>query len=224
MIVTIDGPASAGKGTLSRALAERYGWAYFDTGMVYRAVGIQFIIDGRNTEDEDLAVKYARELTFAKMMELSEHREFRSSGNGENASVVALYPQVRAALLKMQQDFSVNPVFPDGTEAGGVVYDGRDTGTVVCPQADVKLFLTASLEARAGRRYKELLERGFDTSYETVYDDIKRRDKRDVSRPIVPLKPAPDSILLDSTRLTIEQMVEKACAIIDGKRKILLEK
>lgn len=138
MIITIDGPAAAGKGTLAAALAERYRLAYFDTGMLYRAVGLEMVLQNKNPQDELATEKAAKELTFAKMMQLSKHPEFRGRIGGEVASKVSALPKVRSALLKMQQDFANNPVFADGTPANGAVYDGRDTGTVVCPHADIK--------------------------------------------------------------------------------------
>ena len=151
MIITIDGPASAGKGTLANSLSKKYGLAYFDTGMVYRAVGLQMVLSGTPFEDVAKAEDFAQKLDFPTMMELAQHKDFRSDVGGKAASVVAAIPGVRSALLKMQQDFAKNPVFANGQKANGAVYDGRDTGTVVCPNADVKLFITASPEVRAER-------------------------------------------------------------------------
>ena len=158
MIITIDGPAAAGKGTLANRLASKYHLAYFDTGMVYRAVGIDLISNGFSTEDASKAEESAKSLTFSKMMALAKHPDFRSALGGQAASKVAAMPLVRQALLKMQQDFALQPVFADGSPANGVVYDGRDTGTVVCPAADIKLFITASPEVRAMRRHTEYLQ------------------------------------------------------------------
>lgn len=219
MIITIDGPASAGKGTLASTLAGIYHLAYFDTGMVYRAVGLDLRLQNQDINDEALAEASAKALTFAKMIELSKHREFRSSEGGVAASVVSAQPKVRAALLKMQQDFSLNPVFADGTPANGAVYDGRDTGTVVCPQADIKFFITASSEVRAQRRFIELQEKGINTPYEKVLADIVSRDERDSQRSTAPLKPAADAHLLDTSDLSIEQVVEQACKIIESHKE-----
>lgn len=219
MIITIDGPAAAGKGTLAASLAKKYGLAYFDTGMVYRATGLEMLLNGLDPNDEEKAVEIAKALSFPKMIELSQNKEFRSSENGKYASIVSAHPPVRAALLKMQQEFSYNPVFEDGSKANGAIYDGRDTGTVVCPHADIKFFLTADLEARAKRRFKEFSEKGLDTPYETVYNDIKARDERDSSRANAPLKPADDAVILDTTKLDIDKMIEKACEIIDSRKK-----
>ncbi len=215
MIITIDGPAAAGKGTLASALAERYHLAYFDTGMLYRAVGLDMILQGYSPEDEEKAEKIAQSLTFGKMIKLSEHPDFRSQIGGDAASKVSALPKVRSALLKMQQDFSLNPVFADGTPANGVVYDGRDTGTVVCPQADIKFFVVASPEVRARRRYKEFAAKGINISYEQVLADLLARDKRDSERSTAPLKPAPDAILLDTSGMSIQQEIDSAVKIID---------
>lgn len=217
MIITIDGPAAAGKGTLAAKLSEKYRYAYFDTGMVYRAVGLEMFLRNLDINDEALALQIAENLTFEKMMELSKHPEFRSQIGGRNASIVSAYPQVRAALLKMQQDFSKNPVFADGTPAEGAIYDGRDTGTVVCPQAEIKFFITASPEVRAERRHKEFLAKGINISYEEVLTDVKARDERDANRSAAPMKPADDAIIFDTSKLSIEEVFAKACKIIDTK-------
>ncbi|MBO5442912.1 MAG: (d)CMP kinase [Alphaproteobacteria bacterium] len=216
MIITIDGPASAGKGTLASTLAKIYNLAYFDTGMVYRAVGLDLRLKGQDVHDETLAEEAAKQLTFAKMTELSKNPEFRSSEGGVAASIVSAHPKVRAALLKVQQDFSKKPTFADGTPAAGAIYDGRDTGTVVCPEADIKFFITASSEVRAQRRFKELQEKGMDTPYEKVLADIIARDERDSSRSTAPLKPAEDAYILDTSSLSIDDVLKKACEIIEN--------
>ena len=217
MIITIDGPAAAGKGTLAAKLSAKYKYAYFDTGMVYRAVGLEMYLRNLDTADEKAALKIAKTLTFEKMMELSAHPDFRSQIGGRNASIVSAYPDVRAALLKMQQDFSENPVFADGTPAQGAIYDGRDTGTVVCPEADIKLFITASSEVRAERRYKEFVAKGMDVAYEEELADVKARDERDANRSAAPMKPAEDAVVFDTSTLNIEEVFAKACEIIDAE-------
>lgn len=217
MIITIDGPAAAGKGTVSAYLAEKYKLAYFDTGMVYRAVGLQMVLTGSDVNDEAKAEQIAKELSFPKMMELSKHKDFRSDIGGHAASIVSAHPKVRAALLKMQQNFALNPTFADGTPAKGVVYDGRDTGTVVCPNAELKLFITASTEVRAQRRYKEFVEKGFTTSYEKVLEDMVARDKRDSSRATAPLKPAEDAIVIDTSTLSIEEVLKEIIPLVEAK-------
>ncbi len=217
MIITIDGPAAAGKGTLAAALAKRYRLAYFDTGMLYRAVGLEMVLQNQNPQDESAAEKVAKSLTFAKMMQLSAHPEFRGRIGGEAASKVSALPKVRSALLKMQQDFADNPVFADGTPANGVVYDGRDTGTVVCPHADIKFFVVASPEVRATRRYNEFIAKGIQTTYQQVLDDLIARDKRDSERSTAPLKPAEDAVLLDTSTMDINQEINAAINIIEQK-------
>ena len=218
MIITIDGPAAAGKGTLAAKLAEKYGLAYFDTGMTYRAVGLAMTLDGRDINDAAAAEEYARKLTFPQMLELAKNSEFRSSKNGVAASVVSAYPGVRQALLQMQRNFASNPVFADGTPANGAVYDGRDTGTVVCPQADFKFFITASPEIRAERRFKELQAKGMETPYAEVLADMKARDERDSKRAAAPLKPAEDAVIMDNSELNIEEMVGVAAGVIDAHK------
>ncbi len=217
MIITIDGPAAAGKGTLAAALAKRYRLAYFDTGMLYRAVGLEMVLQNQNPQDESVAEKVAESLTFAKMMQLSAHPEFRGRIGGEAASKVSALPKVRSALLKMQQDFADNPVFADGTPANGAVYDGRDTGTVVCPHADIKFFVVASPEVRATRRYNEFIAKGIQTTYQQVLDDLIARDKRDSERSTAPLKPAEDAVLLDTSTMDINQEIDAAINIIEQK-------
>ncbi len=217
MIITVDGPAAAGKGTLSSVLAQKYGLAYFDTGMVYRAVGLEMTLLGKDLDNEAEALKIADNLTFSQMMALSKHPDFRSALGGQNASVVSAYPSVRASLLKMQQDFSKNPVFADGTPANGAIYDGRDTGTVVCPQADIKFFVTASPEVRAERRFKEFQAKGTDITYNEVLADVKARDERDMNRAVAPMKPAADAIILDTSNDTIEEVLRRAVEIIDSR-------
>lgn len=219
MIITIDGPAAAGKGTLAATLAAKYNLAYFDTGMVYRAVGLKMRLCGEDLNDENLAEKTAKNLTFSQMTELSKNPEFRSSEGGSAASIVSAQPKVRAALLKMQQDFSLRPTFADGTPAAGVIYDGRDTGTVVCPQADIKFFITASTEVRAQRRFIELQAKGMATPYEKVLEDMIARDERDSKRAAAPLKPAEDAVIFDTSALSIDEVVAKAEEIIEYKLK-----
>lgn len=152
------------------------------------------------------------------MTALAKHPEFRGAVGGKNASIVSAHPKVRQALLKMQQDFAKNPVFADGSKAEGAIYDGRDTGTVVCPDATVKLFVTASSEVRARRRYKEFLSKGIAANYETVLEDIKNRDMRDSQRAAAPMKPAEDAVIFDTSDLSIDEVFKKACEIIDSKQ------
>lgn len=220
MIITIDGPAAAGKGTLSQKLADKYKLAYFDTGMVYRAVGLQMILDNVDLSDIKVAEQKAEELTFSKMIELSLHKDFRSAQGGMAASIVSSYSGVRNRLLDMQRNFAKNPTYADGTSAMGVVYDGRDTGTVICPDADFKLFVTASPEVRAKRRYNEFLQKGMEANYEDVLNDVKIRDERDANRKDAPMKPAVDAIILDTSDMGIEEVFLKTVSLIENKVKM----
>lgn len=217
MIITIDGPAAAGKGTLASQLAQKYKLAYFDTGMVYRAVGLLMRLNHFDLNDENKAESLAQKLTFPQMMELSQNPEFRSSEGGVAASIVSSQPKVRTALLKMQQDFALKPVFADGMPANGAIYDGRDTGTIVCPNADVKFFITASTEVRAKRRFEELREKGKDTPFEKVLQDMIERDERDAKRATAPMKPAEDAHIFDTSEMSIADVVKKAEQIIENK-------
>lgn len=217
MIITVDGPAAAGKGTISDYLSKKYKLAYFDTGMVYRAVGLQMVLISEDLSNKDAALKIAQNMTFPQMMELSIHPDFRSDIGSHAASVISVYPEVRTALLKMQQNFALNPVFADGTPANGVIYDGRDTGTVICPQADLKLFVTASTAVRAERRHKEFLQKGIITTYQKVLDDMIARDERDCNRSAAPLKPADDAVIIDTSNLDIEAVLAYIIPLVEAK-------
>lgn len=224
MIITIDGPAGSGKGTIAAALAKKYKMAYFDTGMVYRAVGLQMVFDGNDLNDENKAAEIAANLTFPKMMALSTNKDFRSDVGSKAASIVSAYPQVRSALLAMQKNFANNPVFADGTPADGVIYDGRDTGTVICPQADLKLYIIADLTIRAQRRCRDLNNAGHKISFEQVFADMKARDDRDQNRSTAPLKPAPDAVTIDTSNFQLEDSLKVIIPLIDKKLAELASK
>ena len=217
MIITIDGPAGSGKGTIAAALAEKYKMAYFDTGMVYRAVGLQMVLDGADLSDKAKAAAIAKDLTFPQMMELAKNKDFRSDVVSKAASVISAYPIVRAALLAMQKNFALNPVFADGTPAKGAIYDGRDTGTVICPQADLKLYVIADLSIRAKRRCADLNAAGHDITFEQVYADMKARDDRDLNRSTAPLKPAPDAVVIDTTNFKLEDSLKVIVPLVEKK-------
>jgi cytidylate kinase len=206
-VVAIDGPAASGKGTLARRLAAHYGFAYLDTGSLYRAVGIGAIAAGKSPADEDAALQAARSLDVSGIDETA----IRTREAGEAASLVAVMPAVRAAILRFQRDFATKP--PGGKP--GSVLDGRDIGTVVCPDADAKLFVTASPEIRAHRRWLELKGSGSTVSEAQVLEDTRERDRRDSERATSPMKPAPDAHLPDTSNLSIEAAFGEAVRIID---------
>jgi cytidylate kinase len=187
MIIAIDGPAASGKGTLAKRIAAHYGFHHLDTGLLYRGVARAVLDQGKSLQDENAATAIARALDFS---ELDEAR-LRGAEAGEAASVISVYAGVRQALLEGQRTFAKT--------APGTVLDGRDIGTVICPDADAKLFITASPEERAKRRFLELSGTGSPITYDDVLADIKRRDERDQNRSTAPLKLAADAALLDTT-------------------------
>lgn len=209
MIIAIDGPAGAGKGTLARRLAEALDYAYLDTGSIYRAVGARLLDAGAHASDRRAALNAARNLDPADL----DRPDLRRETVSEAASEVAVQPDVRQALLEFQRHFAASP--PEGKK--GAVLDGRDVGTVVCPRADAKLFLTATPEARAERRHKELQESGVESIYARVLEDIKARDERDSRRTAAPLKPAEDAVTLDTTALNADEVFAQALRIIAEK-------
>jgi cytidylate kinase len=202
-VVAIDGPAGAGKGTIAKRLAARFGFAHLDTGALYRAVGRRAIEQGRGVIDEGLAELVARELDPAC---LGDPR-LRTAMAARAASRVAVFPGVRAALLDLQREFA--------KREGGAVLDGRDIGTVICPRADVKLFVTATPQERARRRMEELVAAGEDVTFERILADVRSRDERDSTRADAPLRQADDAHLLDTTDLDIEAAVAKAAEIVE---------
>lgn len=191
MIIAVDGPAASGKGTLARRVAQHMGFAHLDTGKLYRAVGFAVIRAGRDPSDAEAAQAAARELDPGML----DDPALTGDDVAQAASKVAAIPEVRTALLEFQRGFAEDP--PDG--ATGAVLDGRDIGTVVCPDADIKFFVTASDRIRAERRHKELLKRGETIIYARVLQDLRERDARDSARAVAPLKPAVDAIVLDTT-------------------------
>jgi CMP/dCMP kinase len=215
-VVAIDGPAASGKGTLARRLAERFGLAHLDTGKLYRATAFLALEAGADPADPAAAIEAARRLDPAF---LGDNRLLAEEVAGA-ASVVAAIPEVRAALLVFQRDFASHPPLsaatgaPGGVAVKGTVLDGRDIGTVVCPDAAVKLFVTASAEARAERRMRELRGRGAASIFGDVLQDMKERDARDSLRRVAPLAAAPDAETIDTTRLGADQVFERACEII----------
>ena len=205
MIVALDGPAASGKGTLGRRLAAHFGLRYLDTGLLYRATGIAVLRAGGDPSDPKAAAAAARALTPALLHDPAlRHDEAAQAG-----SKVAVIPDVRTALLAFQRDFA--------RQAPGAVLDGRDIGTVVCPDADAKIFVTAGIEIRAERRFKELQERGLPVIYPAVLQDLVQRDERDSKRAVAPLRRSADALLLDTSDLDADQAFAQALAFIAEK-------
>ena len=206
MIVAIDGPAAAGKGTLAQRLAEHYGLPYLDTGLLYRLVGKVMTERGLDPDDAAAAAVVALDIDLAQLGDPT----LRGREAGEIASRVSVHAGVRAALIKFQRDFAAQP--------GGAVLDGRDIGTVICPRADVKIYVTATPEVRAQRRTDELLAKGRSVRYRTILGEIKERDARDAGRRTAPLAQAPDAFLLDTSHMNAEQAFQAALAIVEKAR------
>ncbi|MBX3553779.1 MAG: (d)CMP kinase [Pseudolabrys sp.] len=206
MIIAIDGPAASGKGTLAKRLAAYYSLPHLDTGLLYRAVGKTVLDRGGDPADAAAAAAAAQALDLAQIDEMA----LKADLYGNAASVVGAIPAVREALLAFQRRFAATP--------GGAVLDGRDIGTVIAPQAEVKIFVTASPEARAERRLKELVGRGEPADAATVLADIRKRDARDAERTVAPFRPADDAHLLDTTHLAIEPAVRAALDIVEAFR------
>ena len=206
MIIALDGPAASGKGTLARRLAAHFSLPHLDTGLLYRATARALMEAGERLDDERQAVEAARGLA---LMDFDEE-QLRGREMGEAASVVAALPAVREALFDMQRSFARRPE--------GAVLDGRDIGTVICPDATVKIFVTASPETRANRRALELARRGERVNYAEVLEDIRKRDERDSHRSSAPLLAAADAVMLDTSALAVEGAFAAALAIVMGKK------
>ena len=202
-VVAIDGPAAAGKGTVSKAVAKHFGFAHLDTGLLYRVVGRVALENVGPSLDEAGVISLLTKVTEADL----KRNDLRTAAVAQAASKVAVIPEVRSALINFQRTFAVR--------AGGAVLDGRDIGTVICPDADVKLFVTAVAEVRAQRRYEELLGRGEKTAYETVLENVKVRDARDSERAVAPLVAAEDAITIDTSEMSIKTAISAAIAAIN---------
>lgn len=203
-VIAVDGPAASGKGTIARAIARELGLPHMDTGLLYRAVALKLWRWGGDPSSEFEALRACHELGLDP-----EDPELRSEPVSKIASSISAYPSVRTALLERQQEFAGQP--------GGAVLDGRDVGSVIAPEADVKLFVTASAEVRAQRRLRELLQRGMKAHYEDVLADIQTRDARDSARDVAPLKQASDAVLLDTTELDVDQAIAEAVRLVREK-------
>lgn len=205
MIIAVDGPAASGKGTIARALAAHFGLPHLDTGLLYRAVALNLLRWGGDPDSEFAAVR-ACDLS---QIEFSDP-ELKSEAAGGIASRISVYPLVRSALIQRQRDFAA--------QKGGAVLDGRDIGTVIAPEATAKLFVTATPEVRARRRFEELQRLGIVAHYEDVLIDIRARDERDSNRATAPLQKAPDAVLIDTSALAIEDAVAEAIEAVERRR------
>lgn len=208
MIIALDGPAASGKGTIARRLAAHFRLPHLDTGLLYRAVGAKALAEHVNFDDAAALERLAGALDPAAL----DPEALKSGAVGEAASRVAALPGVRAKLLTLQQDFALQP--------GGAVLDGRDIGTVIAPQAEVKIFVTATPEARAARRHAELVQRGEAVTFEQVLADIRKRDERDSGRASAPLIRADDADILDNTHLGVEESWQAALAIVARRQAL----
>lgn len=218
IVITVDGPSGAGKGTLCHALAETLDFDFLDSGAIYRILALAALKKGIDFADEAQLAELGRQLDVKFVPQNSEINvildgenvgdQIRTAQAGQNASKIAIFPKVREALLQRQRDFA---------SARGLVADGRDMGTIVFPDAQIKFFLDASAEERTKRRVKQLQEKGFSANFDEILAEIKERDFRDRNREVAPLVPAADAMLLDSTDLSIEQVIEQALAYIKTK-------
>jgi CMP/dCMP kinase len=206
MIIAIDGPAASGKGTLGKKLAAHYGLRHLDTGLLYRAVAKKMLDTGKRPDDKVAAIAAARDLDPSHF----DEGVLKGHTVGEAASVVSAIPEVRAALFAFQRDFAAQPP--------GAVLDGRDIGTVICPNADVKIYVSATPEVRARRRAAEFRTQGRAIDEAAVLSDIVERDERDTNRAVAPLKQAPDAHLLDTTHLDIDATIRAAIDIVEATR------
>ncbi|OOF79633.1 (d)CMP kinase [Rodentibacter caecimuris] len=219
IIITVDGPSGAGKGTLCYALAEKLGYALLDSGAIYRVTALAALKSAVDLSDEFALAELARNLDIQFIPRDGEvnillngenvSRLIRTQETADAASKIAVFPQVRAALLQLQRDFAKN---------NNLIADGRDMGTVVFPNAQIKLFLDASAEERAKRRYKQLQSKGISGNFAQILAEIKERDFRDRNREVAPLKPAEDALLLDSTTLSIDDVIAQAMAYIQQRK------
>ncbi|MBX7534081.1 (d)CMP kinase [Qipengyuania sp. GH1] len=203
MIIAVDGPTASGKGTIAKALAAHFGLPHLDTGLLYRAVGRQVFLDGGDPDDAGDALAA---VSFPDSLLGDPH--LRNEETGGLASRVSIHPPVRQALYDRQRSFA--------TQAGGAVLDGRDIGTVIAPEAQAKLFVTASVEARARRRFLEMRERGVEVTLAAIEDDLQRRDERDRNRDVAPLVPAPDAMVIDTSALGKEEAIAAAIHAVES--------
>lgn len=207
MIIAVDGPLASGKGTIARALSAHFKLPYLDTGTLYRATGVAVQDAGISTDDAEACAGIARSLDISAI----DENRIRTAEAGAMASRVASIPQVRQALFELQRGFAGQP--------GGAILDGRDIGTVICPDADVKIYVTADAETRARRRWSELTAKGETLSFEQMLEQTRERDRRDTERTDAPMRPADDATLLDTSSLSIDAAVTAAIEIVEKRQK-----
>ncbi len=217
-IIAIDGSSATGKGTLGLKLAQTFDYAYLDTGALYRGVGYELLQMGEEPTNAQAAEIVVKSLSSERMLHLQDESVIRTEVIGKAASIVSAMPPVRQALFDFQRRFAENPVKKDGTPASGAILDGRDIGTVICPDAQFKIFLTARAEIRAERRFKELQLKGLCVIYDEVLSDIVARDKRDSERATAPLKPADDAFILDTSDLTADEVYARVISYIKERK------
>lgn len=217
MIIAIDGPAAAGKGTLSGKLAKKFNLSVLDTGKLYRVVGLNVVKAGKDPENPKDAEEIANKLDTTTILSLLDDEELRSNEAGGAASKVSVHPAVRNSLLDLQRRFAKNPPAINGKKSSGAILDGRDIGTVVCPEAQVKFFITANVETRAQRRFLEYQEMGKTVDKQKILKDMIERDERDSKRSIAPLKPAKDAYKLDTSDMDAQEAFRSAVAFIETK-------
>jgi len=217
-VIAIDGHAASGKGTLARSLSDRLGFAYMDTGSLYRLAALTLHQNGKSPDDVPAAIAAAAQLRRDFKPSDSLNPAIRNDLIGQITSKISAIPDVRAELLGLQRDFATKPpTLVDGTPAKGAILDGRDIGTVVCPDAPLKLYVTARVEIRADRRFKELSSQGLNPDYDLVLAEMKERDARDSGRATAPLKPAEDAVILDTSDLTAAQVLDQALAMASAR-------
>jgi cytidylate kinase len=219
IIISIDGPSAAGKGSLAASLARVFDLSYLDTGKMYRALALAIIDQGQSGDDSAKVLQIARAFSLESMIRnMRRDKELRMEEVGNCASKISVIPAVRQLFTQSQRDYAATPpALADGRPARGAILDGRDIGTVIIPSAPLKIFLTASTETRAQRRYKDMVKAGSSRSFEQILADIKERDARDSTRDAAPLLPATDAVVIDSTAMTLADVVEQATALVRSR-------
>ncbi len=218
LVITLDGPAASGKGTLARALGHRFNLAVLDTGLLYRLVGLACHRAGVDPHDAVAATRIAEQMAARLTLAQLDHRDLRGVEASRAASVYSAIPGVRSALTAFQRDFAASPpAFLDGHPASGAILDGRDCGTVICPAAPLKFYIIADVSERAHRRLRDLESRGITADYESVLNDLMVRDHRDMTRAVAPTVAADDAITMDTTGRSVDALVDELGAYVEAK-------